>query len=60
MTYNYEPRIKIDVKRSVHEALRERKTGKETFNEVIRGLLESAEKCKGCSESCKGTVVAAE
>lgn len=58
MTYNYEPRIKIDVKRNVHEALRERKTGKETFNEVIQGLLESAEQCRccrGCSEKCKGT-----
>lgn len=54
MTYNYEPRIKIDVKRNVHEALRERKTGKETFNEVIQGLLESAEQCKGCVEKCKG------
>lgn len=55
MTYNYEPRTKIEVKSSVHEALRERKTGKETFNEVIQGLLEIAEKCKGCSENCKGS-----
>lgn len=55
MTYSYEPRIKIDVRRDVHEELRERKTGKETFNEVIRGLLDIAEKCKGCSENCKGT-----
>ena len=55
MTYNYEPRIKIDVKRNVHEALRARKTGKETFNEVIQGLLESAEQCRGCAERCKGT-----
>lgn len=51
----YSPKVKVEVQREVHEALRELKQRGESFNDVIARLLES-QKCvqssSGNSENC--------
>lgn len=44
----YSPRVKVEVQREVHEALRELKQRGESFNDVIARLLET----KKCSQKC--------
>lgn len=49
----YSPRVKVEVQREVHEALRELKQRGESFNDVIARLLES-QKCSECIQKCSG------
>lgn len=46
----YSPKVKVEVQREVHEALRELKQRGESFNDVIARLLES-QKCSECIQS---------
>ena len=46
----YSPRVKVEVQREVHEALRELKQRGESFNDVIARLLESQK----CIQKCSG------
>lgn len=47
----YSPKVKVEVQREVHEALRELKQRGESFNDVIARLLES-QKCVQSSSEC--------
>ena len=46
----YSPKVKVEVQREVHEALRELKQRGESFNDVIARLLYT----KKCSQQCSG------
>lgn len=46
----YSPRVKVEVQREVHEALRDLKQRGESFNDVIARLLESQKCVQKCSE----------
>ena len=48
----YSPRVKVEVQREVHEALRELKQRGESFNDVIARLLESQKCIQKCSGNC--------
>lgn len=51
----YSPKVKLEVQREVHEALRALKQRGESFNDVIARLLESqkcVQKCSGNSVEC--------
>lgn len=50
----YEPKIKIDVTRDVHEHLRGLKKKGDSFNDVLRRELleERCEKCKEFTAQC--------
>lgn len=53
----YSPRVKVEVQREVHEALRELKQRGESFNDVIARLIEvlESQKCiQKCSGNCSG------
>lgn len=48
----YSPKVKVEVQREVHEALRELKQRGESFNDVIARLLESQKCVQKCSVEC--------
>lgn len=49
---SYSPKVKVEVQREVHEALRELKQRGESFNDVIARLLESQKCVQKCSGNC--------
>lgn len=48
----YSPKVKLEVQREVHEALRALKQRGESFNDVIARLLESQKCVQKCSGNC--------